>query len=253
MEDKELKDILEKHRKWLANEEGGERANLSYTNLSCVDLSNVNLSGAILSNVNLSSADLCGVNLSCADLNDVDLSGANLIDANLSNTNLSNTNLIGTDLRDANLIGVNLTNVNLTNAKLSGANLDGANLSSTNLKDVTVDNYTTGYFLACPEKGNFIGFKKIGNYIIELEIPSNAKRSSATSRKCRCEFAKVLSITNLDGSDSGVTKITNNNFDIDTIYKVGEMVYPDSFDENRWNECSNGIHFFITREEAVMY
>ena len=90
------------------------------------------------------------------------------------------------------------------------------------------------------------------NYIIELEIPSGAKRSSATSRKCRCEYAKVLSITNIDGTDSGLTSITNNNYDI-TLYKVGEMVYPNSFDEDRWNECSNGIHFFITRQEAVYY
>lgn len=25
------------------------------------------------------------------------------------------------------------------------------------------------------------------------------------------------------------------------------------FDENRWNECAPGIHFFITRDEAVRY
>ena len=25
------------------------------------------------------------------------------------------------------------------------------------------------------------------------------------------------------------------------------------FDDDRWNECSTGIHFFITRDEAVMY
>ena len=36
-------------------------------------------------------------------------------------------------------------------------------------------------------------------------------------------------------------------------YKVGEMVYPDRFDDNRWDECSNGIHFFITKQEAIDY
>ena len=25
------------------------------------------------------------------------------------------------------------------------------------------------------------------------------------------------------------------------------------FDTNRWNECAPGIHFFITRQEAVNY
>ena len=36
-------------------------------------------------------------------------------------------------------------------------------------------------------------------------------------------------------------------------YVVGEMVYPDSFDENRWNECSHGIHFFINKQNAIDY
>nr|DAE41777.1 MAG TPA: hypothetical protein [Caudoviricetes sp.] len=37
------------------------------------------------------------------------------------------------------------------------------------------------------------------------------------------------------------------------IYKVGEIVTVDDFDDNRWNECSTGIHFFINRQEAVNY
>ena len=207
MDDKELERILEKHRKWLNYEEGGECANLSGANLR-----SANLSGADLSYANLRNANLNSANLRYADLRGADLRGANLRDANLKN-----------------------------------ADLRGADLSN-----IIVDKYTTGYFLACPEKGSFIGFKKVECYIIELEIPANAKRSSATSRKCRCEFAKVLSITNIDGSDSGLTEVVNRNYK-KTIYKVGEMVYPDSFDENRWNECSNGIHFFITREEAVLF
>jgi hypothetical protein len=36
-------------------------------------------------------------------------------------------------------------------------------------------------------------------------------------------------------------------------YKVGDMVSVDDFDTNRWNECAPGIHFFITRQEAVDY
>ena len=38
---------------------------------------------------------------------------------------------------------------------------------------------------------------------------------------------------------------------VKTLYKVGEMVYPDSFNEDRWNECSNGIHFFINKQDAI--
>ena len=54
----DLNKILELHQKWWNSEEGGERANLSFTdlrgfNLRCVNLVNANLEGANLSNVNL--------------------------------------------------------------------------------------------------------------------------------------------------------------------------------------------------------
>lgn len=38
-----------------------------------------------------------------------------------------------------------------------------------------------------------------------------------------------------------------------TQYHVGEIVRVDNFDDNRWRECSTGIHFFMTRDEAVRY
>ena len=41
-----LKEILDKHLKWLRNEEGGSRADLSGANLSGANLSGANLSGA---------------------------------------------------------------------------------------------------------------------------------------------------------------------------------------------------------------
>ena len=87
---------------------------------------------------------------------------------------------------------------------------------------------------------------------MELEILSDAKRVSATGRKCRCDKAKVLSIQNIDGTPSVMTNVASDR-DSKFIYKVGEIVTVDDFDENRWNECSTGIHFFINRQEAVNY
>ena len=88
--------------------------------------------------------------------------------------------------------------------------------------------------------------------IVKFGIPADALRCSATGRKCRCSKAKVISITNIDGTDANVdyaTSIRDSTF----IYKVGETVKVDDFDTNRCNECSTGIHFFITRQEAVDY
>ena len=129
------------------------------------------------------------------------------------------------------------------------ANLYEADLSRAYLSGAINVNYP----IACPEEGAFIGFKKVsGDYIVKLEIPEDALRSSASSRKCRCSMAKVLSITNLDGSSANVAEVFSNH-DKTFVYRVGEIVSIDNFDTNRWNECAPGIHFFITRQEAVDY
>lgn len=239
----DIKLILEKHAKWIRGEDGGERA----------DLCDANLRGADLCDADLRDADLCGANLCCANLSDADLRDANLCGADLRGANLSDGNL-----RNANLCCANLCCANLRGADLCGANLSGADLRDANLCDAKNTNktawdaYTAFYPLQCPETGSFIGYKKAADKIVMLEICADAKRSSATSRKCRCSKAKVLSITHLDGSDSGLTEVRSN-YSKEFVYRVGEVAEVPDFDDNRWNECAAGIHFFITRDEAVKY
>ena len=266
-----LKEVLELHKKWLEDEGGGDRADLSCEDLSDVDLGNlnlryvilegVNLSDAELSHVNLKGANLIGANLTDADLRDANLTYADLRDAyliyayledaNLKYSNLSCANLECADLTDANLTWANLKGANLRGADLTNANLVDANLVDTNLKDVKYNNTASFFSLQCPEEGSFIGYKKADNKIVKLLITEDAKRSSATSRKCRCSKAKVLSITSLDGKEEYTDAASNR--DPDFVYEVDKIVEVKNFDNNRWNECSTGIHFFITRDEAVMY
>ena len=156
------------------------------------------------------------------------------------------------NLNGANLRGADLSGAYLSGADLSGANLNGADLGSANLSGAQYNEKTAFLALVCPEEGDFIAWKKVGEVIVKLRIPSESRRSSATSRKCRCEFAEVLALQNLDGTTYKDDKVVNDNY-VETIYKVGEIVHPDSWDDNRWNECSHGIHFFITRDEAVRY
>ena len=172
-----------------------------------------------------------------AYLKDADLGDANLEYANLKGVNLRGVNLRGADLRNANLEGANLRGVNLINA-----NLEGADYSE----------YTSFLSYQCPTEGSFIGWKKCGRYIVKLKICEDADRSSSTSLKCRCSKAEVLEIQNLDGSRAGITEICSD-YNKDFIYKVGETVEVKDFDKCRWNECSNGIHFFIDRNVAVAY
>ena len=182
--------ILEKHRKWLRGEDGGERANLY-------------------------GADLSGANLSGAYLYGAYLYGAYLYGADLSEANLSGAYLYGAEVEESIKIKF--------------------------------------YPLACPETGAFIGYKKAAqNFVVKLQIPEDAKRSSAYGRKCRCDKALVLGIYDTDGNDTGIQQAASNR-DIKFIYEVGETVSVSDFDEDRWNECSTGIHFFITFAEAANY
>ena len=175
-----------------------------------------------------------------------DLSNANLSYANLKSTDLTYANLSNTNLEYADLTYADLTYVDLTYA-----NLSNANLSSANLKDIKTNIHTVGYSLACPETGSFIGYKKAKGCLIELLILEDSKRSSATSAKCRCDKAKVLNIENI-GTGKKVNKV-NSNYDSNFIYRVGEIVSVDNFDNNRWNECTTGIHFFVNKENAINY
>ena len=67
----ELAKIVERHGKWLRNEDGGKRANLREENLS----------GAELSWSDLRRADLRGADLTGADLRQARLDGATLAGA----------------------------------------------------------------------------------------------------------------------------------------------------------------------------
>ena len=206
-----------------------KKAYLEGANLGGANLWGANLGGADLWGANLWGAKLSGANLSGADLRGANLSGANLWGANLSDANLGDANLGGADLRDADLWGANL----------GGADLLGA-------KNIPTIALARLQFI--PTEGAFIGWKKCRyGRIVKLGISASAKRSHGTERKCRCSKAKVLAIFANDGSEiTEATSIRDDNF----VYRVGKVVTPDAFDDNRWNTCGAGIHFYITREEA---
>ena len=236
----DLKKILDEHLLWL-NGKGGRRA----------DLSGANLFGANLCGADLRCANLCDANLIGADLSGADLSGANLCGADLRCANLIGADLSGADLCCANLRCANLCDANLSCADLSNANLCDADLCGASIDQMMWDIYTVFYPLQCPESGSYIGYKKASGLVVELEIPADARRSSATSRKCRASKAKVLSITDINGNPAGGQVKSND--DPNFVYAIGETIEVSDFDDDRWNECSTGIHHFITRAEAVIY
>ena len=216
-------------------------ADLRDTDLYGADLCNADLRGA-----NLSDADLCDADLRDADLRGADLRDADLYGANLSDADLSDADLYGADLRSADLRGAYLYGADLRGADLRGADLRDAYLCGADLRDAK------GCYLSCPTEGSFIGWKKASGHIVKLRIPEDARRSSATGHKCRCDKAYVMEIQNMDGTRATVDAVRSDH-DQNFVYTVGATVEVPDFDDNRWSECAQGIHFFIDRREAVEY
>lgn len=196
-------------------------------------------------------ADLRGADLYGAALRDANLRDANLRGADLRGAALRDADLYGADLRGADLRGADLRDANLRGANLRGADLYGANLRDVNLRGANLYG-AKGAYMACPTDGSFIGWKKASEYIVKLQIPEDARRGSAGGEKCRCDKAFVVDIQNIDGTKAGINSVCSDR-DENFVYAVGATVEVSDFDDNRWNECAPGIHFFIDRRAAVEY
>ena len=174
---------------------------------------------AVEKHTNLTGADLAGAYLAGAYLAGADLTGADLAGADLT----------GADLAGASLAGAYLAGADLARANLAGASLAGA-------EDIKLPPFQI------PQEGELIVWKKLsGGNLCKLRIPPEARRTaSVVGRECRAEFAEVL-------EGSGMSWCAH---DHTITYAPGETVRPDGYDDNPLVECAQGIHFFLTREEA---
>ncbi len=144
-------------------------------------------------------------------------------------------------------IRADLHNADLRYADLRNADLRNADLRNADLRNASHE------FSICPEVDSFIGFKQCReNKLIKLLITKDAKRLSATGRKCRASKVRVLDIYDIDDKSKKYLQATSDH-DENFIYTLGAVIEIKDFDENRWNECSTGIHFFLTEAEAIRY
>ena len=118
--------------------------------------------------------------------------------------------------------------------------------------------------------------------LIELFIPKGTRCNidyGLFFNKCRCEKAKVLKISNINSDKKFELRNTHhfehilsdgmiiedsmqksiihhtkfNECQQKTIYRIGRYVYPDKFDDISDRACSNGIHFFNSRSDALQW
>ena len=267
-----LRRIAKLHEKWLdTDHKKGRRAVITGMTFINYRMPGYNLEGAIFKNCRFENVDFCNLRHSDARFIDCRLFNCYFTIDCLMNITFKRCTIKSSVFNNSKLDGVKFKNCYLDlsmflNTKIIHCDivkttLDYANFTGAELYDVNIDQdcvlYTTvGLSFACPEEGEFIAFKKVmvgpEEYgIAKLKVPADAKRSSATSRKCRVSEAKVLAITSIDGNTAYKTARSTHCHEFK--YVVGKTVTPDKFDDDRWNECSNGIHCFISRLDAANY
>lgn len=202
--------------------------------------------------MDLTGYDLSNMDFTLSSMADVILKDVNFENSSVENALFDGTNLRGANFQHANLKMASFRYCDLGECNICGADLYAAVLENTNLEGVRSDADTKWFRLHCPEEGAFLGYKKcVNDRLVQLLIPADAKRTSATMNSCRCDKAKVLTIKSFDSTESfeEAWSLVDENF----VYKVGEWAVAENFDPDRWFDSTGGIHFWLTREEAKAY
>lgn len=216
------------------------------------------------SKLDLSGLNFCDLNIPNSNFNESDLTNACFSFCAISHSTFINANIskgiLGfCDLTGSEFCGANMRNVDVSRSNFNMCNFSRADMfEMRHIEDANFDcaDFETAFDpptirMACPAVGSFYGYKRcIKNKIVTLLIPEDAKRSSATGTKCRCDKAKVINIESCDGSISYET--ANAFYDSEFVYRVGETVTSD-FCDYRYFECAPGIHFFLDKQDAINY
>lgn len=123
------------------------------------------------------------------------------------------------------------------------ADLWGADLRSADLR--SADLWGADLSLFQVPQGDLIVFKEVDGRLVTLKVSSHMRRTaSLVGRKCRSERAFVLYI-------EGGLEVVISDYDNKTEYRVGHLAIPDAYDDDPRIECTHGIHFYLTKEEAL--
>ena len=235
----ELDEMVDKHEKWIESNEKQDNRGLLY---------------------------LYGYNLSSLKIKNKNLIDITFYECLLDNVVFENCNLKGSEIKYSKIINTNFMNCNFSNGYFYKCNFINSDLLACNIKNTDFDDsifnntIMPDYPMTCPKQGSFIAYKKVRDinnyhkkYILKLEIPEDARRSSAMGIRCRCDKVKILEIQDLDGSIAKSVNKVRSIYSDEFVYELSKTVEEPNFDKCRWHECAPGIHFFMNREDAVNY
>lgn len=202
--------------------------------------------------MDLSGWKLDHMDLALSSFQGVILNGADFSGSSVENALFDGCPMHGASFRDARMVTASFRYCDMRECDIRGADLFGAVLEYAKLDGARPDEDTKWFRLYCPEKGAFLAYKKCMNdRLVQLLVPADAKRTSATRPSCRCSKAKVLTIKSFDFQESfdEAWSLVDENF----VYRKGQWVEVKDFNEDRWQDSTTGIHFWLTREEAKAY
>jgi hypothetical protein len=235
----------------------------------------------------LRNADLSGMDLRNFYLDGIDLSDTNFSNTIMANGSLQNCKLVDTLFDSAYINSFDFSDTDLSESSWRGTIVIGCWFNNTvcsknmlsraaQVVGLRISSQSPLYapFVIqrqiIPTEGSFTAFKAVTNEhgygsIAKLEILADAQRvCNNNSRKCRASAVKVLAFLDLEGNELPITKAKPMTHpwnypngilgDEDYyFYQLGEISYADAFDSDPNDECTSGIHFFLTFEEAVQW
>lgn len=202
--------------------------------------------------MDLSGTDLSNMDFTLSSFQNTVLNHVNFENSSVENALFDGCSMKGANFKNAKMVTASFRYCDMRECNIEGADLFGAVLEFANLEGIVSSEETKWFRLRCPEKGAFLGYKKcVNDRMVQLLIPADAKRTSATLPSCRCNKAKVLTIKSFDFQENfdEAWSLVDENF----IYKKGEWVEVKNFNENRWQDSTTGIHFWMSRAEAEAY
>ncbi|MBE6041656.1 MAG: pentapeptide repeat-containing protein [Clostridiales bacterium] len=216
--------------------------------------SQLDLKYAAFNGLDLRDWDMTGLNLSRATFEECDLRGTDFSGSKMDDVAFYNNDLRGMKLRGCLARGCSFRFQDMEGIDLSGANIYASVLEDAiNQDKVITDENTKWYKMRCPEEGPFIAWKCCTDLrVVMMLVPADAKRCMSTLETGRVSKVKVLKITNIDETENYTW--AQSTVDPDFYYEVGKWLEPaNGFQEDRWKDSSQGIHFFLERQQCVDY
>ena len=213
---------------------------------------NMDLGGWNLQNINFDDCDFKGITFDGAELSGITARNALFGELILPDGSQKKTSLSGCNLQNAILESADFRGCDLRDADIRGADVYSAAFYQADLTGIQADETTKHFWMSCPEKGAFLGWKVCyGRRIVLLLIPEDARRVSGTREEIRSEKAKVLTIDSIDGKENYTE--AHSYVDENFYYRVGQMAYAENFNPDRFVDSGGGIHVWLSREEAIAY